>query len=116
MVYRWGNPSTHGKGPSFLQNGDQQLFGPDSATCPGNDKILIFDNGWQSPEVNRSRVLILNTKTNKIVWQFVAENLNSFYSAFQGAAQMLKNGNILVTSTNTGSIFELTVGEKPELV
>lgn len=118
MVYRWGNPSTHGqgKGPSFLDDGDQQLFGPHSATWLDNDKVLIFDNGWQKPEVNRSRVLILNTKTNKIVWEFIPQNSNSFYSAFQGAAQMLPNGNVLVTSTNTGHIFEITQDKKPEIV
>ena len=118
MVHRFGNPSTHGQGdsPSFLNAGDQELFGPHSATWLDNERVLIFDNGWQNPEVNRSRVVILNTKMNKIEWYYEAKNPNAFYSAFQGAAQMLENGNILVTSTNTGHSFEITSGDKPEIV
>lgn len=118
MEYRWGNPSAYGKGkaPSFLDAGDQKLFGPHSAKWLGDGKVLIFDNGWQNPEKNHSRVLILDTKIDKIVWEYKAKNLNSFYSGFQGAVQMLENGNILVTSTNTGHVFEITVGKKPEIV
>jgi len=119
MVYRWGNPFAYGKGkgPSFLDAGDQELFGPHDSTWLGDGKIMIFDNGWQNPEKNRSRIIILDTKTSKIAWEYKAKNSSAFYSAFQGAVQMLENGNMLITSTNTGHVFEITAEEKePEIV
>ncbi len=118
IEFRWGNPSNRGKGiaPSWLNAHDQQLFGPHNATWLGNNKIMIFDNGWQNPENNRSRIVIIDVKTKKIVWEYTAINMNSFYSAFQGAAQKLPNGNIFVTSSNTGHIFEITCEDKPEVV
>ncbi len=118
IVYRWGNPSTHGKGerPGFLNPGSQILFGPHDATWLGDGKVMLFDNGWQRPDITRSRVLELDTKTNKITWEYKALNGNSFYSAYQGSSQKLPNGNVLVTSTHTGHIFELTGDAKPRVV
>lgn len=118
IAYRWGNPTTHGQGekPGFCRDGDQQLFGPHDVTWLGDGKIMLFDNGWQRPQANRSRVVVVDTKTNQVVWQYRAQNPNGFYSAYQGAAQHLPNGNVLITSTNTGHIFEVTGGEKPEIV
>lgn len=118
IEYRFGNPSTHGKGmaPTWINENDQQLFGPHNATWIGNNRIMIFDNGWQNPERNRSRIAVLDIKQNKIVWEYTAANLNSFFSAYQGAAQKLPNGNILVTSSNTGHGFEVTMTDKPEIV
>ncbi len=118
ITYRWGNPSAYGKGerPSFLNDGAQILFGPHDATWLGDGKVLLFDNGWQRPAANRSRVMIVDTKTGNMVWEYKPLNLNSFYSAFQGSAQMLPNGNVLVVSTQTGHTFEVTGGEKPRVV
>lgn len=118
IVYRWGNPSAYGQGkrPGFADNGDQQIFGPHDATWLGDGKVLLFDNGWQRPESNRSRVLILDTKTDKIVWEYQAMNLNSFFTAYQGSVQMLPNKNILITSTQTGHIFEVTQTKRPQIV
>ncbi len=119
IEYRFGNPTTHNSKaikPSWCQAGDQQLFGPHNATWLGDNKILIFDNGWQNPEKNRSRAVIFDIKQNKIIWEYKAVNMNGFYSAYQGAAQKLPNGNILITSTNTGHMIEVTCTDKPEVV
>jgi len=47
MLYRWGNPSAYGQGkrPSWLNSGDQKVFGSHNATPLGNQRFLIFDNG-----------------------------------------------------------------------
>lgn len=119
ITYRWGNPTTHDPKaviPSFVRDGDQELFGPHDITWLGDGKVMIFDNGWNRPSVNRSRSIILDTKTNEIVWQYRAQNPNGFYSAYQGSSQKLANGNVLITSTNTGHIFEVTAEEKPRIV
>jgi hypothetical protein len=81
-----------------------------------NGNITIFDNGTNRPGGNRSRVIEMDPRTNKIVWEFAAQGApvqgNSFYSSFQGAAQKLPNGNFLVTSTMEGHMFEVTPDKK----
>lgn len=110
MVYRWGNPSAYGQGkkPSWLDNGDQKVFGSHSAIYVGKDQFLVFDNGSERAEGNRSSIVKVDRKTNEIVWEYHTTTPNSFYSYRQGAVQMLPNGNIHVTSTNSGHLFEVT--------
>jgi len=134
ILYRWGNPSAYGAGdkPSFVNDGDQELFGPHCALpidagCPGYGNILIFDNGWQRPEGNRSRAVEVDPTTDpldlEIVWFYQTNKPTSFYTAYQGACQRLPNGNTLITSTGEGHIFEVDVGDssvspavKPKIV
>ncbi len=110
MVYRWGNPGAYGQGraPSWFDNGDQKVFGSHNATYLGNNRFLVFDNGSERPEGNRSAVVEVDGRTNQIVWEYAARQSNSFYSFRQGAAQRLPNGNTLVTSSVTGHLFEVT--------
>jgi len=118
VEFRWGNPCAHGQGkcPSFVDDGDQKLFGPHSVTRLENGNFLIFDNGWQRPEGNRSRVVEFDPKSKVVVWQYATRSANSFYSAFQGSTQRLPNGNTLITSTGQGHIFEVTGGARPQVV
>lgn len=110
VLWRFGNPASHGEGerPSFCNDGSQLLFGNHDATWLGNDRISLFDNGWQRPQANRSRAVVVDIPSGRITWEYAANNLNSFYSAYQGSAQHLQNGNVLITSTATGHIFEVT--------
>jgi hypothetical protein len=114
MVYRWGNPSAYGQGrrPSWLDNGDQKVFGSHNATPLGKNRFLVFDNGSERPEGNRSAVVEVDARTGKIEWEYSAPVPNSFYTARQGAAQRLPNGNTLVTSSNHGHLFEVTRDKK----
>ncbi|MBN2418645.1 MAG: aryl-sulfate sulfotransferase [Deltaproteobacteria bacterium] len=114
MVYRWGNPSAYGQGekPSWYNDGDQKVFGSHSVTYLGKDRFMIFDNGSERAEGNRSSIVIMDRKTNEIVWQYYTLTPQSFYSFRQGAAQMLPNGNVHVTSTNSGHLFEVTEDKK----
>lgn len=118
MEFRWGNPCASGQGkcPSFVNDGDQKLFGPHCVTKLDNGHLLIFDNGWQRPEGNRSRAVELDMENKVIVWQYATRAANSFYSAYQGSAQRLPNGNTLITSSNSGHIFEVEGGARPEVV
>ncbi len=110
IQWRWGNPCAYGQGkcPTFYDNGDQQLFGPHHASLLNNGNIQIFDNGSERPEGNRSRIVEVDPKTNKIVWEYYPNDPTSFYSYRQGAAQRLPNGNVLITSTAKGHLFEVT--------
>jgi len=74
-----------------------------AVTAAGN--ILVFDNG------NRrgfSRVLKINPDNNKILWRYQTQPREDFYSDWGGANQPLPNGNILITDSNSGRVFELT--------
>jgi len=110
IEYRWGNPTAYGKGkaPSWYDDGDQEMFGSHDARWLGDGRVSIFDNGSERPEGKRSRVIIVNTKTNEIEWEYESWDEGSFYSERQGAAQLLPNGNFLVTSSQEGQVFEVT--------
>ncbi|MEJ2245400.1 MAG: aryl-sulfate sulfotransferase [Acidobacteriota bacterium] len=110
IEWRWGNKSAYGQGraPSWYDNGDQKVFGSHNATPLENGNIQIFDNGSERPEGNRSAVIEVNPETNEIVWEYAAKDSTSFFSYRQGSAQRLPNGNVLVTSTQHGHIFEVT--------
>jgi hypothetical protein len=110
MLYRWGNPSAygHGRPPSWLDNGDQKLFGPHNATSLGNNRFLVFDNGAERAEGNRSAAIEVDVRSGSIVWEYAARSPNSFYTYRQGSCQRLPNGNTLITSSNSGHLFEVT--------
>jgi hypothetical protein len=110
MIYRWGNPSAYGQGkrPSWYDNGDQKIFGSHNATYLGKGRFLVFDNGSERPEGNRSAVVEVDSRTNEVVWKYQAKTSNSFYTFRQGACQRLPNGNTFITSTQSGHLFEVT--------
>lgn len=123
MVWRWGNPSTHGagRGPSFCDDGDQKLFGPHNAHFLDNGHILVHDNGWLRPQGNRSRAVELvpgNAPDEaEIVWEYTAYRPMNYCSPFQSACQRLPNGNTLITASAGGQVFEVTGGpEHPRVV
>jgi hypothetical protein len=57
-------------------------------------------------------VVVVNTKTNEIEWEYESWDQGSFYAERQGAAQLLPNGNYLVTSSQEGHVFEVTDKKK----
>jgi outer membrane protein assembly factor BamB len=112
--YRWGNPAAYGagRGPSWYDNGEQKVFGTHCPVYLENGNILLFDNGSERPEGNRSAAVEVNPKTGEIVWQYETKHSASFYSYRQGAVQRLPNGNTLITSTHGGHLFEVTPNKK----
>jgi len=120
IVDRFGNDTTwnpKAKKPGYVDRGDQVVFGPHSAHripegLPGAGNFLIFDNGSENPEVQHSRVIEVDMKTKKIVWEYSAIVANSFATQRQGSVQRLPNGNTFVCSSNHGHLFEVTPDKK----
>lgn len=111
IEYRWGNPTTHdpkAKKPSWYDDGDQKVWGSHCATPLKNGNVLVFDNGSERPEGQRSRAVEVDPKTSKVVWEYHSKQSNSFFSFRQGGVQRLPNGNTLICSTHGGHVFEVT--------
>jgi len=53
----------------------------------------------------------LNPVTEEIIWEYLSEG---FYSGSRGAAYEQENGNILITESDKGHVFEIT--RKGEIV
>ena len=92
--------------------GRGELANQHDVTMLDNGNILVFDNGEHRPfsRFNYSRVVEVNPKTNKIVWQYKDDPPFAFFSANLGGAQRLPNGNTLITDSEAGRIFEVTYG------
>ncbi|MCK5128190.1 MAG: hypothetical protein KAR42_18180 [candidate division Zixibacteria bacterium] len=70
-----------------------------------NNNILLFDNG---PARNHSKIVEMNPFEKKIVWEYIADPPESFHSQVRGCSQKLPNGNILITESDKGRVFEIT--------
>ena len=75
-----------------------------------NGNILVFDNGnFRNEEaIPYSRVIEFNPERGEIEWEYIDEVSPAFFSAFQGAAQRLSNGNTHITDSVSGRLFEVT--------
>ena len=74
-------------------------------TALKNGNVLVFDNG---PLAKRSRVLEVDPGGGKIVWSYQGTPPGSFFSAIGGGCQALPNGNVLITESVKGRVFEVT--------
>jgi hypothetical protein len=90
LVWSWG--------PGILDR-------PHHPSVLPNGNILLFDNGTHR---SFSRVIELDPATEEIVWEYRAEPPAAFYSRARGSAQALPNGNVLVTESAKGHVFEIT--------
>ena len=66
-------------------------------------KILLFNNRPHSEDL-RSEVLLIDPTSDRVVWRYSTEG---FFSDTGGVAQELPNGNLLITSSRGGRVFEL---------
>jgi hypothetical protein len=82
-----------------------ELDKPHNALLLDNGNISIFDNGTGR---KYSRVIELNPVTETIEWEYKASPLKKFFSKTRGAAQKLPNGNVLITESDRGRVFEIT--------
>lgn len=89
-------------------------------TVLANGNILVFDNGFtRSPDPFPhfgSRVVEIDPKTDRIVWQIdggkgVIDKVR-FFAPIVGGAERLPNGNTLITDGPRGHIFEVTKDKK----
>jgi hypothetical protein len=75
------------------------------ATWLRSGNLLVFDNG--DDERGWSRLVEVDPRQDRIVWQWIAPEPRAFYSRGQGTAQELPNGNVLVGFSAAGEAFEL---------
>jgi hypothetical protein len=75
-------------------------------TPDGN--IMIFDNGAHHPIQGRSRVIEVDPKTDKIVWQYSGSPVFCFRCLHIGGAQRLPNGNTMICEGECGRLIEVT--------
>lgn len=90
VVWRWGT---------------RELDLPHHPTVLGNGNILVFDNGFVR---KWSRVIEIDPATGQIVWEYRGEPRESFFSDVRGSSQALPNGNVLITESTRGHVFEVT--------
>ena len=83
--------------------GPNNVFFQHDPTILKSGHVLIFDNGLASSEV-----VEVDPLSNRVVWKYAPAE--GFFSASQGAAQRLENGNTLVTESDRGYAFEITPG------
>jgi len=76
--------------------------------------ISLFDNQGGEEEYGASRIIKIDPLTDKIVWSYDGGEDNYFFTPFRGDHIQLENGNILVSETESGKVFEIT--QKGELV
>jgi hypothetical protein len=82
--------------------GEGELEGQHHATVLENGNIMIFDNGVLRKQ---SRVIEVHPATSEIEWSYTAPG---FFTRLRGAAQKLPNGNVLITESDNGHVFEVT--------
>ena len=85
------------------------LLGDD---VPGAGNVLLFNNRYHSKN-RQSEVLEIDPAEGSVVWRYTSEN---FFSDTAGTAQKLPNGNVLITSSRGGRVFEVTPDADAEIV
>jgi hypothetical protein len=70
--------------------------------------ILLFDNQGDLAAGMYSQILEIDPVSGAVVWRFASTDGELFYSKALGSQQALDNGNILVTESLRGRIFEIT--------
>jgi hypothetical protein len=94
ILWKWGEDELEAQHhPSLLDNGN----------------ILIFDNGIRK---GFSRIVEVDPLAGGIVWEYRDAPSETFFSRSRGAAQRLPNGNTLVTESDRGRAFEVTLSGK----
>jgi hypothetical protein len=120
LLYRWGNPAAYDAGSAA----DQQLFVQHNAHwidagLPGENNILIFNNGMGRSDGNYSSAVEIEppvasdgSYTNGLplapVWIYTNAVATNFYAANISGAQRLPNGNTLICDGPSGYAFEVT--------
>ncbi len=82
-----------------------------------NGEITIFDNRLGAPATKEndftggaggSRIIAVNPSDYGYRELYASNEFNKFYSSYRGKHQILDNGNILITESEAGRVFEAT--------
>lgn len=85
----------------------QWLMQHDSTLLP-NGNVLLFDNmGYGAGR--KSKVLEFDPLTQERVWMYAGNAERPFYTQMCGANQRLPNGNTLITESDYGRAFEVSL-------
>ena len=71
-----------------------------------NGRLLLFDN--RGPAGERSRVIEIDPRTGRILWQLGGGPEVDLFSRTLGSCQRLRNGNTLITESENGRAMEVT--------
>jgi len=122
FLYRWGNPAAYNRGTLT----DKKLFqqhDPEWITSGKYvNQIRIFNNGNGRFGGNASSVDIINPPVDSegnyhiadsaaygpgsLTWTYETTPPSNFYTAYEGGAQTLPNGNTLICQALQGILFE----------
>lgn len=89
----------------ILRNGWQAQHDPDLLD---NGNILLFDNRGHLGSGGASRIIEFDPMTGQVVWEYSGSDEARFYSSWRGRQQKLPNGNVLITESSGGRLFEVT--------
>ena len=85
--------------------GPGELDHPHQPSLLSNGHILVFDNGFFR---GWSRVVEYDPVSASVVWEYRTERREDFFSMGRGSCQKLPNGNVLITDSTHGRVFEVT--------
>ncbi len=124
LLYRWGNPRAYRAGTEK----DQRLFAQHDAHwipegLPGAGHVLVFNNGPRPAGAYSSVdeiVLPVDSEgryeyspgmaygPKEPVWSYTEPKKTDLFAIFMSGAQRLPNGNTLIATGFSGTIFEVT--------
>ncbi|MDQ7821915.1 MAG: arylsulfotransferase family protein [Candidatus Eremiobacteraeota bacterium] len=90
--------------------GEKEVLNVHSPFLTEDNHLLLFDNGDRDRQY--SRILEIDPLSRKIVYEYKSADPEEFFSTAGGAVQKLGNGNLLITETNRGKVFEITPRKK----
>ncbi|MEM8710444.1 MAG: arylsulfotransferase family protein [Planctomycetota bacterium] len=71
----------------------------------GEKQLLLFDNGAHR---GWSRAVLIDLASGRVAWEWSGSPPRSLWSRVRGSAEMLSNGNVLLTESERGRILEVT--------
>ena len=122
LLYRWGNPICYGAGTvssgKYFQQHDVEWI---KTGCPGAGDLLCFNDGVSR---NYSSIDQITTPVDgsgnyayvtgsayaptNLTWTYQATPPTSMYATEISGAQRLPNGNTIICSGPTGTLYEVT--------
>lgn len=75
----------------------------------GEGLVVVFNNGTGNRNAyRRSEILVIHPLDGRVVWRWSDP---TFFTTVAGTQQVLPNGNLLITSSEGGRVFEVTPGK-----
>jgi hypothetical protein len=84
--------------------GPGQLEQQHQPTMTASGTVLVFDNGTRR---EYSRIVEYAPDRGEVVWEYTQGPGGNFYSSSRGGVEGLPNGDVLVTESNKGHVFEV---------